>query len=90
MPFFMIAFLFMLVIGVTVGVSLVSSLASRRELRPPTDPNVDRLLAEQAERISILEDELARLKEQADFTEKLLTERSSAPREDTAEGTHAG
>ena len=50
----------------------------------------ERLLSQQAERISQLEDELERLKEQADFTEKLLSERSSAPPEEEQPGKPSG
>lgn len=45
-----------------------------RQLPPSLAPGEDRRLVEQAERIEMLEDELQRVKDQADFTEKLLTE----------------
>lgn len=45
-------------------------------------PPEDHRMVEQAERIELLEDELQRVKDQADFTEKLLTERE-APEEDS-------
>ena len=64
------------------GVGLVGFSLGRRQLPPPSAPPQDRRLAEQAERIELLEDELQRIKEQADFTERLLTERSGDLEED--------
>ena len=51
----------------------------------PSAPNPDPRLAEQDERIELLEDELQQLRDQADFTEKLLTERGGAPPRDALE-----
>ena len=45
-----------------------------RQLSSSLAPGDDQRQVEQAERIEMLEDELQRVKEQADFTEKLLTE----------------
>lgn len=47
----------------------------RGRLRGPTARPGERLLEEQAERIALLEDEVKRVRDQADFTEKLLSER---------------
>ena len=47
--------------------------------------NPDPRLAAQDERIELLEVELQRLRDQADFTEKLLSERSGAQPEDAVE-----
>jgi hypothetical protein len=70
---------FVLVLGL-----LVAGLVTR-QLPPAPSPDQSRRLADQAEQIERLEDELKRLKEQADFTEKLLTERSREPREGAPE-----
>ena len=48
-----------------------------RQLPSSLAPPEDHGLVEQAERIELLEDELQRVKDQADFTEKLLTERDA-------------
>ena len=48
-----------------------------RQLPSSIAPAEDRRLVEQADRIELLEDELQRVKDQADFTEKLLTERDT-------------
>ena len=72
-----------LVVLVVVGVAAVKIVT--RQLPSAATPNQDRRLAEQAERIEQLESELQRVKEQADFTEKLLTERSEAPPRGTLE-----
>lgn len=61
-----------LVVLVVLGVAAVRLVT--RQL-PASDADEDRLLANQAEQIEQLEEELRRVKEQADFTEKLLTER---------------
>ena len=47
----------------------------RGRLRGPSERPGEQLLEEQAERIALLEDELQRVRDQADFTEKLLSER---------------
>lgn len=56
------------------GAALTGLMVARMAARPSLEPSDSRLL-EQAERIATLEDELSRLREQADFTERLLTER---------------
>ena len=66
-------------LGVVLGVGLVVFKLGSRQLPPSSGPPQDRRLAEQAERIELLEDELQRMKDQADFTEKLLTERGARP-----------
>ena len=48
-----------------------------RQLPSSLAPPEDHRLVEQADRIELLEDELQRVKDQADFTEKLLTERDT-------------
>ena len=63
--------------GVVSGAGLVGFMLGRSRL-PPSFPAQDRRLAEQVER---LEDELQRVKDQADFTERLLTEGGGAPSE---------
>jgi hypothetical protein len=79
---FMMVWTLVGIVAVVVGVVLVGTLLGRRELGSGTQPQSDRLLQEQAERISELEDELARLREQADFTERLLGERHGERRDD--------
>lgn len=69
------------VVVLTVLVLVVVKLTSR-QLPPGAQPEQDRRLAEQAEEIEGLRDELRRVQEQADFTEKLLTERSEAQDEE--------
>jgi uncharacterized membrane-anchored protein YhcB (DUF1043 family) len=66
-----------LVIAVVVGLVAVRLVTRQLPSAPASDH--DRRLAEQAEQIEQLEAELQRVKDQADFTEKLLTERSSSP-----------
>ena len=73
-----------------VAALLLARIATRQL---PSAPSVeqDRLLADQADRIEQLEEELRQVREQADFTERLLTERSeSPPREALDEGDVAG
>lgn len=73
---FMMTWVLVAVMAVVVGVALAGTLLkSRQQIGASPNPQTDRRLQEQAERISELEDELARLKEQADFTERLLSER---------------
>lgn len=72
-----------LIILVVAGLVLARLVIRRLPSAPP--PDQDRLLARQAERIEALEDELRRVKEQADFTEKLLTERHDSGDGDSAE-----
>ncbi|MDH3208425.1 MAG: hypothetical protein OEO79_17620 [Gemmatimonadota bacterium] len=65
-------------IAVVVIVLVAGGLATRQLPSGSAAPQ-DHRLAEQAEQIEQLEAEVHRLQEQADFTEKLLTERSGAP-----------
>jgi len=76
----------LVIILIIVGVGLAGFRLGSQQLPPPSVPSDDRRLAEQAERIELLESELQRLKDQADFTERLLAERSSTPPEEPAEG----
>ena len=71
---------------IVVGVGLVAVRLVTRQLPPASATDQDRRLAEQAEQIEGLEEELQRLKDQADFTEKLLTERGGAQPGDALEG----
>ncbi len=68
------------------GVGLVAYRLGSRQLPPASAPDQDPRLAEQDERIELLENELQRLRDQADFTERLLTERGSAQPGDALEG----
>ena len=79
-----IAMLVMLIVvfGVVSGAALVGFMIGRRQLPPSSAPPEDRRLAEKVE---LLEDELRRVKDQADFTERLLTERGDAPPSDEEE-----
>jgi len=70
-----IMMLVLLVGLIAVTISLAAATASRGRL-PQPDPELGRLLREQAERIDQLEGQLRLLQEQADFTEKLLSERN--------------
>jgi hypothetical protein len=72
-------------LGVVFGAGLVGYFLGRRRVPPSSAPPQDRLLSEQAERIELLETELQRVKDQADFTERLLTERGGAQTDDTLE-----
>lgn len=72
MGIMMLVVLVALFAAVFLGVS-----ALRRDQLPPSSPEADRLLRQQAERIDELEEELRRLQEQADFTEKLLSDRDA-------------
>ena len=83
-----IAMLFMLLfMGTLVGaVGLVAFKLGTRQLPPPSVPDHHPRLTAQDERIELLEDELRRLRDQADFTEKLLSERSGAQPGDGLEG----
>jgi hypothetical protein len=57
-----------------------------RQLPSSSEPPEDHRLVEQTERIELLEDELQRVKDQADFTERLLTERDGVQPGDALEG----
>ena len=78
-----IAMLVMLVVvfGVVSGAAFVGFMIGRRQL-PSSAPGADRRLAEQVE---LLEGELQRVKDQADFTERLLTERGDVSPSDEGE-----
>jgi len=69
---------------VFIAVALAMARIVTRQL-PSSPSNQDRILAQQAERIEQLEDELRQVREQADFTERLLTERSDSASEDDLE-----
>ncbi len=83
-----IAMLIMMFVLFTVvgGVGLVAFKLGTRQLPPTLPPGQNPRLSDQDERIELLEDELERLRDQADFTEKLLSERSGPEREDAPEG----
>ncbi len=76
----------LLVCSVVVGVSVAAFRLGSRQLPPALPPDRGPRLSEQDERIELLEDELQRLRDQADFTEKLLSERSGPEPEDAPEG----
>ena len=67
------------VIGFCSVTAIVAYKLGTSQLPPASPPDQDHRLAEQSERIELLESELQRLRDQADFTEKLLTERSGPP-----------
>lgn len=64
---------------VLLAVAFTAMRLVSRELPTGSVSAQERRLAEQAEEIELLKDELRQLKDQADFTEKLLTERSEEP-----------
>ena len=72
------------VCGLVCGAGLVGFMLGKREVLPSFPPG-DRFPTGQDERIELLEDELQRVKEQADFTERLLAERGDAPPGDPRE-----
>ena len=80
-----IAMLVMLtaVLALVGGVGLVGFKLGRRRLPPSSVPSQDRRLAEQVE---LLEEELRQVKDQADFTERLLSERGDAGPGDERQG----
>jgi len=82
---FLLLVMLITVLGVGFGVGLVGYWLGRRQLPPSSAPPQDRLLADQADRIELLEEELQRVKDQADFTERLLTERGGAQAGDASE-----
>ena len=71
-------------IGV-VGVGAVGFFLGKGQQSLPPAPLADHRLDDQAERIEMLEDELGRLRDQAEFTEMLLTERAENRPSDSAE-----
>ena len=80
-----IAMLVMLiaVLELGCGIGFVGLMLGRRQLPPPSAPPQDRRLAQQVE---LLEEELRRVKDQADFTERLLSERGRGGSGDADEG----
>ena len=73
----MMLFMIIAVLGIVVAIGLVASTVGRLQLPRQPAPSEERRLAEQTARIELLEEELQRVKDQADFTEKLLAERGS-------------
>jgi Tfp pilus assembly protein PilN len=74
----------MWLIVVVVAALLLARIVTRQLPSAPS-PDQDRLLAAQAERIEQLEDEIQQVREQADFTERLLTDRSESPPQDVTD-----
>lgn len=74
----MMLFMIIAILGIVVVTGLVASSVLRLQLSRPSPRFEQERLEEQAHRIEFLEDQLQRLKEQADFTERLLAERGSA------------
>ncbi len=74
----MMLFMIIAILGVVFSIALVASTTARLQLPRRSAPSEDGRLAEQAQRIELLEQELQRVKDQADFTERLLSERGSA------------
>jgi hypothetical protein len=87
---FMMLVMFLGFFAVIAGVAWVVVTLGRGQLRGPSEPPTDRLLTDQAERIALLEDELQRVKDQADFTERLLSERRETGAGKPAEEDQAG
>jgi len=82
-----ILILFMLLLGCVIcGVGVAAFKLGSRQLPPALPPDQSPRFSEQDERIESLEDELRRLRDQADFTEKLLTERSGPEPKDAPGG----
>ncbi len=81
----MMLVMFMAVLCVAGGVGVAGFMLGSRRLPPSPAPPPDRLLADQTERIEQLEEELQQVRDQADFTEKLLTELGDARSGDTPE-----
>jgi hypothetical protein len=71
------------VFGLVTGAGWVGFTLGKRQLPPSSAPRQDRRLAEQVE---VLEEELRRVQDQADFTERLLTERDSSGPGDAPQG----
>ena len=73
--------LLVLLVAFFVAGSVTSTMIrrlTREQLPSGSALNQDPRIAHQGERIEALETELERLRDQADFTEKLLTERSGS------------
>lgn len=79
-----------IIIGVLLAVAGVAGVAGfaagRGRLEPPPVSSQDRRIAAQADQIETLEEEIRRLRDQADFTEKLLSERSGGPEDSAGDG----
>lgn len=73
---FMMLMMVIVILGSVLAIGLMGSAFARRQFPRASSASHDGLLAEQAERIELLEEELRRVRDQADFTERLLTERS--------------
>ena len=76
----------LLVCSVVCGVGVAAFRLGSRQLPPALPPDRGPRLSDQDERIELLEDELQRLRDQADFTEKLLSERSGPDADDAPAG----
>jgi cell division protein FtsL len=76
----------LLVCSVVCGVGVAAFRLGSRQLPPVLPPGQSPRLSDQDERIELLEDELQRLRDQADFTEKLLSERSGPEPKDAPGG----
>ena len=85
----MFAMLFVLIalFGVASVVGLVGFMLGRRQLPRSAAAPPDHRLAEQ---VKLLEEELQRVKDQADFTERMLTERGSTSSENVIGGNPEG
>jgi hypothetical protein len=71
----MVLIMLITVLGIIGAAGFVGYVIGRSALPPPDKAFEDARLANQMERIELLEAELERLREQADFTERLLEER---------------
>ena len=80
----------LLVCSVVCGVGVAAFRLGSRQLPPALPPDRGPRLSDQDERIELLEDELRRLRDQADFTERLLTERGDAQPGDAQPGDTQG
>lgn len=70
-------------LAVLGGAVFVGYVLGRRQLPPAgRGSESQRLVEQQMERIELLESELDRLREQADFTERLLEERNRGSSDD--------
>ena len=81
----MMLVMFIAMFGGVALVGVVGFLLGRRQQSLPPAPMADQRLGEQAQRIAGLEDELQRFRDQAEFTEKLLTERAESHPSDSEE-----
>jgi hypothetical protein len=67
--------------GIIGGAGFIGYMLGRQALPSADRDFEDARLAKQMERIELLEAELARLRDQADFTERLLEERGTGEQE---------